>query len=736
MKITRRQFLKGSAMVGAYLAVGAGGTLFNPRTGHAFAISPAIAKFNTPLRSFGVDIPILTANKALYTGVDYYEVTAGVFRENITGVAGWNTRLYGYQGTGVSPSGQTALGAAIVARKGTPVRIKFNNTLPASHIIPFDGTIAMPGVPAAQLQNRIAIHLHGGLVPWVSDGGPFHWFSPGGAVKGASYVNWLPNGVGTLTNDYYYPNNQSARLMWYHDHAIGTTRTSAYAGLATGYLVTDAFDDIVSGTNPGYYAYGLGEILVFQDKVFWDPAIDPNYAVAPGGGGITGALIGDLWYPYIYEKQIWKLAAGNNAKKGALLPVPSAVAEFFGDTMLANGHVYPYKAVANGTTTGTYRFRLLNACNARFLNLSFVQEDPLVPGEPLLGKNGLPVAAPVDVWQIGTEGGFLNSYVQLFAAGVPSFITPLLLGPAERADILVDFSKCPAGNVILYNDAQAPYPAGNPMFDWFFGVKGVIAGSGPNTRTIMQFRVGAAGAVPGRSFVLPTFNQLPNPVLSTTPDAVNGGLKLGYPPGSTVNFNGETFTYVPTTQELTLNEAFDLYGRLEQLVGTNVLNPITGVGFGRAYLDPPTEVVKYKTIQIWNIYNLTADAHPMHFHLFNVMVLRRRPFRVNQFNGIPIWTGLGVGPDPNETGWKETVKMYPGTCTTVAVLVEDPMPAALYPRDANGRPTVTVNGAFTGTVPVSPRLTSMGITGDEYVWHCHILEHEEHDMMRPLVGGQ
>ena len=60
----------------------------------------------------------------------------------------------------------------------------------------------------------------------------------------------------------------------------------------------------------------------------------------------------------------------------------------------------------------------------------------------------------------------------------------------------------------------------------------------------------------------------------------------------------------------------------------------------------------------------------------------------------------------------------------------------LYPRDANGRPTVTVNGAFTGTVPVSPRLTSMGITGDEYVWHCHILEHEEHDMMRPLVGGQ
>jgi spore coat protein A, manganese oxidase len=720
MKITRRQFIKGAAATGVALGLP---LKFGVRSAQAYAVSPALQKFIDPLPDL-VAAAATPVTPAPYIGVDYYEIALGQYTQKLHSQLPNNTPLYGYRDN-VHGSAYSHLGGLIVAKKGTPVRIKFLHDtgaaqLPSTHILPVDITI--PGAETGQLQNRAAVHLHGGLVPWTSDGGPFHWFAPNGTL-GASVPQggWLPNTTGNLTNDYYYPNNQSARLMWYHDHAIGLTRINAYSGLATGYLITDS---VAEG------ALNLPSLpllpLVFQDKVFWDPLVDPNYALYAGG---AAAGKGALWYPYLYEKQIWKLQGGNNAKKGGMLPIPSAVAEMFGDTMLANGHVYPYQTVS----AQTYRFLLLNACQARFLNLSFVQENPLVPGEPVLGKNGLPVAAPVNVTLIGTEGGFLKTPVPLFLGGVAQFLSPLLLGPAERADLIVDFSQCPNTNVILYNDAPAPYPAGNPMFDWFLGVKGVTAGFGPNTRTITQFRIGSIPISPATWTPPPAYPDT-NPVLPVINDTVNGGLKLNLTPGP-FTFNGVSYNYLGATQELTLNEAFDIYGRLMQLVGTNVMQPAGG--FGQPYLNRPTEFVGYNTIQIWNIYNLTADAHPMHFHLFNVMVLRRRPFRVNQFNGIPIFTALGVGPDPNEIGWKETVKMYPGTCTTVAVLVEPPLAGNL------GTPirtvTVTPNaggGPYTGTLPYSPRLnSSYQLQGDEYVWHCHILEHEEHDMMRPLVAS-
>ncbi len=131
------------------------------------------------------------------------------------------------------------------------------NHLPDTHILPMDmSTIAPYGIPAGLEANRAAPHLHGGLVPWPSDGGPYHWFSSAAGfrppVVGPSVVNWLPvngpfgnpivgpKGRPLLNDDYYYPNIQSARLMWYHDHAVGITRLNAYAGLATGYILTDA----------------------------------------------------------------------------------------------------------------------------------------------------------------------------------------------------------------------------------------------------------------------------------------------------------------------------------------------------------------------------------------------------------------------------------------------------------------------------------------------------------------
>ena len=136
----------------------------------------------------------------------------------------------------------------MVATRNTPIRTRVTNTLPPKNIIPVDTTVQ--GYLNTYGENRIAVHLHGGEVPWISDGGPFDWWQPDG-TSGLSFFNG-PGGV--LDNipgqpmlpgqaDFYYPNNQSSRIMWYHDHAHGITRLNAYAGLASGYLIIDAAQD-------------------------------------------------------------------------------------------------------------------------------------------------------------------------------------------------------------------------------------------------------------------------------------------------------------------------------------------------------------------------------------------------------------------------------------------------------------------------------------------------------------
>jgi spore coat protein A, manganese oxidase len=726
MKISRRQFIKGAAAAGVALALP---LKFGVKSAQGYAISPGLTKFVDPLPLFGPDIPPATPFGTPYVGVDYYEITAGDFRQSIhSGLATYfsnkgltynGTRFYGYKNTN---GGSFAhLGGFIGAAKGKPVRIKFTNTLPATYMLPFDPTIPSPG-NGGNRQDRIAVHLHGGLVPWPSDGGPFHWFAPDGTL-GSSVPpgGWLHNAAGALTNDYYYPNNQSARLMWYHDHAIGITRTNAYAGLASAYIIADApFEASLGLPAPQY--------LAFQDKVIWDPANDPlyNQPVNLGGGGVTGAQPGDLWYPYIYEPAIWKLQGRGKA------PIPSAVPEMAGDTMLVNGHIFPFHQV----TAGAQRFRWLNACNTRFLDLKFVLEAGST-GEPLGGYLA-PTPAPVDVWIVGSEGGYLPAPVLAVSNGTPIFPNPLLIGPGERFDVIVDFTGLDGQNVLLYSDAQTPYPLGNPGFDYYPGnpLNPVqpLAGQGPNTRTIMRFAVSGAGStvsVPGT--LAPSTEFLP-----TVSDLVNGGQTLqNQTLGAIYTVGGVQYTFAGV-RNLTLNEAFDKFGRLIQEIGTTV--KVKGGGYGLNYaFDAPTENVTYRTVEIWNVFNLTADTHPMHTHLFNVMVLRRQPFKVQNFKGTPVFIGPGRGPEPYEIGWKETFKCPPGEVTVVAVLVEAPIVDNLGAITRNVIVTPTTppgTTSFTSTVPFSPRLqvAPFNLSVDEYVWHCHILEHEEHDMMRPLTA--
>ena len=577
------------------------------------------------------------------------------------------------------------------------MRLRVANTLPERHIIPVDTTL--PGAELAQ--NRAVVHLHGGLVPWISDGGPFAWYAPDGS-SGESFMN----GPGSVFDnipgqpilpgqaDYYYPNNQSTRLLWYHDHAMGITRINAYAGIASGCLTLDAINDqyVASGKIPGLESTLP---LIFQDKIFVNPTTeetDPTWAdVARPDVQTTGSL----WYEHIYDPNIFELAPG-----GLPLPNPSCIPEFFGDTMLCNGTVYPLLTVE----AKRYRFFILNACNARFLNINLFRAKLKAPeGIVLDPLTQFPTNPPgPGMRQIGTEGGFLLRDVRLNSPKPfdPMTLTGnLILGPAERADVIVDFSKFEGEEIIMYNDAPGPFPGGGPNTDYYLGNPGnpiqPQPGTGPDTRQILRIRV-----VPARV----REPQPPQPILD--PMLVDPPL-LVLPPAGANPVPSLPAPIGAVVRDLTLDEGFDRYGRLTQLLGT-VNGPL-------AYEEPATEVAQAGAVEVWRIFNLSADTHPIHFHLVNVQVLSRQPF---QIVGNTTITGPARGPELNELGWKDTVQMHPGEITTVAMKFDLP-----------------TNLPF--TVPSTPRAAAMGLapgrTYHEYVWHCHILEHEEHDMMRPLV---
>ncbi len=473
-------------------------------------------------------------------------------------------------------------------------------------------------------------------------------------------------------------------MLWFHDHALGITRLNAYAGLASAYVMTDAYES--QTMTIGYDLPGpldaRTKYLVFQDKTFVSSEterIDPSwYSTQPQ------SRYGDLWYAHVAETA--------RKKKAAPVPPPdpSAVPEFFGDTMLVNGTVSPYLVLEQRQ----YRLRLLNACNARFLNPRLVYAQGrrgVDAGEPKPSESGPPFV------QIGNECGFLPQPVMLNGPNQPL----LLLAPAERADVIVDLRSVPAGAVlILYNDAAAPFPSGSDLDDHYPGnakTPASVRGSSPNTRTLLQIRVAARTGAADAGIRLPS-TAMQNPLDGPYLVAQQPGVPTPVPPG------------VPV-RRLTLNESFDSYGRLLQTLGTDT--PKAGrlpPDFGREYEDAPTEAVNAGTTEVWEILNLTADTHPMHFHLVNVQVLSRQRFNVSTYaGGEPRWVGAATAPDLNELGWKETVRMNPGEATRVIMRFDL----------ASGVPF---------TVPPSPRTG-----GNEFVWHCHILEHEEHDMMRPLV---
>ena len=725
-KFTRREFVKRTAVAGAGVALFS--KLAVP-TAKALNNSPGLQKWIQPLRGLNYPaghilgalgypndpngIPVAGGvADPVFANTTMYQIGVQEYSDLLHPALG-PTKLWGY--VDLTRPIPRHLGGIIVTLRNQAARLRFTNNLPARHILPVDITI--PGSTTAQ--NRIATHIHGGLVPWISDGGPFDWFSSGcpDYAHGASFLNG-PGGVldnipGSLMvpgqADYYYPNNQSTRLMWYHDHAWGITRLNAYAGIASGYLCVDLANDAARLTAK-VPAYADLVPLVWQEKKF----VNANtFITDPTWADVTRPdvqSLGSLWYEHTYNPKLWTL------KAGLPLPDPSVIAEYFGDTVLCNGTVYPKLTVQ----PKAYRFMLLNATNARFLNLNTFVADTTPDSITLdLNQNSptylypLNPAGPV-VHQIGTEGGYLAKEVAYTTvpaglAGATNFnprtlAGNLIMGPAERADVVIDFSAFAGKDIIIYNDAPAPFPGGAPINDYFVGNprNPIIPtpGSGPDTRQMLRISVAnTAPAAPNNGPFLQPAMVLDPPALATLPALPAGPLTtatlippLAAPPGT-------------PARPLTLNETFDRYGRLIQMLGTTVPQP--GGTFGQPFTNAPTEVVAAGATEVWQIFNTTADTHPMHFHLVNAQVLSRQPFKLT--GGVPVLSGAARGPEVNELGWKETIKMNPGEVTSILMKFDLP----------TGLPFVT---------PPSPRTG-----GNEYVWHCHILEHEEHDMMRPLV---
>lgn len=481
--VTRRQFMKTTA--GAAAAAATYKIWLREAWAQYGANSPALKKFIDPMRMVGFHIPIAVPDGTTSTGATHYTIDIRQFTDTLHSLMPGPTRLWGYSQNGNT----THLAGVIVATKDQPVQITFNNNLPPTNIIPVDTTI--PG--ANQAMNRVATHLHGGFVPWISDGGPFDWWEPGG-THGTSFLNNSVLNPGAAANqaEYYYPNAQTDRFMWYHDHAYGITRTNAYSGIASGYVLVDPAADAAlvaqkipsAGDlySPASASNGGTIYMVFQDKIFVPNTTPiPNYPV--------GVNPGDLFYPYIYDVALFG-ALGIPSFGGPLaspLPIPSCVPEMFGDTALVNGAAYPFLEVK----PRLYRIRMLNACNARFLNPRLVATAGAT--FPASAEPNPNVAGP-SFLQIGDEGGLLPAAVPVNGKKQ----LPLLIAPAERADLLVDFTGiAPGTEFILYNDAPGPFPGGASIFDYFpKNPKTAVStpGFGPNTRTLMKFRVVTATA--------------------------------------------------------------------------------------------------------------------------------------------------------------------------------------------------------------------------------------------------
>ena len=642
------------------------GPTLNPKTIPKYTQQLVIPPAYTPTNVLGVD----TYSISMVSGVSQQILPAPLPATTTWAYSGVVT------GGGVLAHSPAATFEAV---KGTPVQVTWTNAITSDYMFlvdptlhwadptnPTPGTMRMwdtfpptaPGIFTntetddtlnAQTTIPLVTHLHGGEVISDYDGGPEQWFTNNVAIAqhGPDYRSATIGQTNAAT--YYYPNEQEAATLWYHDHALGLTRINVMSGLAGFYLLRDptsTFDQYMT-TN---FEYGVNEIpIAIQDRSFnldgsfWFDTVGVNPAVHP------------YWMP-----------------------------EFFGNTIMVNGKVWPNLNVDRGL----YRFRVLDGSNARFYTISLKDQT---------------TGAKLPFTQIGTDGGYLKA---------PVTLKELTIAPGERADIIVDFSGIAAGTkIIVENKAKAPFPNG--------------AQPDPQTTgQIMQFTVSAnAGSFTG---------PVVYPVTGMNPTLPVSGAWPTLPAPQAF----EAPAVNPRT--LPLVEVMGALGPLEVLLN------------GEKWMSSTTEEPRVGDTEDWVIPNLTADTHPIHLHLVQFQLVSRQKFDAAKYttdwfalnadgsemgNGMPPWLDdwtvkpLDVTPylygkvmptPANEQGWKDTVKMNPGEVTVIRV--------RFAPQDAptTGEGAPTAGDPGTNPYPFDPSLD----TSPGYVWHCHIIDHEDNEMMR------
>ena len=531
---------------------------------------------------------------------------------------------------------------------GIPAYVNWQNRIWSSHMFAVDPTLHWanpnnfpmpeypveappfpPGYPEAQWPVPLIPHLHGGEVQSTSDGHPEAWFTING-IQGPEY-NTARRAKGGNTAVFVYPNEQPPTTLWYHDHALGITRLNVMSGLAGFYLLRDPYDEVAPLLPSGKYEMPL----VIQDRIFMDD--------------------GSMHFP----------SDGNNPDVH-----PYWQPEFFGDTIMVNGKVWPNMNIDKGQ----YRLRLLDGSNARFYTLSFYVKE----GEDSMG-NPIEYGDLIPFTQIGSDGGYLKSAVY--------GLEELTIAPGERADILVDFSGLETGTkVILTNTAYAPFKGGEPGGD----------PADPDTvGQIMQFTVtDNAGFAP-----------------QSLPDPLNDLL------------DGEWPTLPEEISEERILPLVEVMSPADE--------PLEVLLNGQKWAADISELPMLSSTEEWVIVNPTEDTHPIHLHLVQFQLVYRQwidaeaywddwmelnapyepPFPLNYTpNELAIEPYLLEAPmeaPPNEQGWKDTIQAHPGQVTVIRVRFAPIDGSPDYPFDAT--------------------------EGPGYVWHCHILDHEDNEMMRPFL---
>jgi len=547
------------------------------------------------------------------------------------------------------------------------------------------------------------VHLHGSEVAPADDGGPESWFTQNGitgaGVNPSAYI--APNGY-----RYNYPNGQQEATIWFHPHGFGITRLTVYAGMAGAYPIVDPANPPLA-TMPAFPQYDIP--LIIQDRSF----------------DTTGQIFYNL--------------ASNPQPNPTIHPF--WIPEFIGDAIVVNGKTWPYLNVE----PRQYRFRLLNGSNARFydLTLNMVAAAVALPGGASTRASGATRGANLPFIAIATDSGYLVNAVST---------SNIIIGPGERYEVIVDFTGLPANTeIIMKNSARTPFPG---------GAKPTANG----TDTIMKFIVSQPlSATPNTAIVNGT------PIRRTPLEPIlNGFVAPSVPPAA---FTGNI------VRQLTLNEVLGpTGGPLELVVNNSKYNlnaPPDPIGGCTTPLCRETELPAVGDTEVWEIINITADAHPMHTHLTSFQLLDRTPFQAGQWitqydamllaNGkIPgggppnpynvrntdgaIGGNPAIGPFlqlnkrtlplPYEKGWKDTVITYPGEVTRFVVrwapqdapvAVTAATPLCTVPTPPGTLPTTCVPQVGSNTYPFEPGTL---INGVGYVWHCHILDHEDNEMMR------